>query len=263
MVNRTGEVRSSRNSTSDRTLQILGMFSDSRLRVTPAQISSELEMSRSTTYRYIQSLVREQFLESASDGSLRLGMRVLHLARLARDGLGVSELARPVMSELAHAHKQTILLTVLSGGSALCLEREEDPDQFVRLSYEPGAELPLNAGASALVLLAWRPRDEARRLLARSMRRFTENTVTDIDTLLERLSDIKDAGECVSYAEVDRDALGIAVPIFESGDVVASLSMVALQSRFSTSRVAHALVDMRRGAERISQRLTAVRAAGQ
>ncbi|MDJ1372625.1 IclR family transcriptional regulator [Gulosibacter molinativorax] len=248
--------RHNRNSTSDRTLQILGLFNDQRIRLTPAQIMRELDISRSTAYRYIQSLVNEQFLESAPDGSLRLGMRVLELARLARAGYGLSELAVPVMRQLAAAHKQTVLLTVLMGRSVVCLEREESPDQFVRLSYEPGVELPLNAGASALVLLAWKPRAELRALLGNSMRRFTENTITDIDELLERLDTIRAAGEVVTLAEVDRDALGIAVPLMAGdGEVVGGLSIVALQSRFSEEQQSRALEDLHGAADRISSRL--------
>ncbi|MFF4255379.1 IclR family transcriptional regulator C-terminal domain-containing protein [Streptomyces sp. NPDC001663] len=44
----------------------------------------------------------------------------------------------------------------------------------IRISYERGSALPVNAGASALVLPAWSPDDEARRLLQPAeLRRFT------------------------------------------------------------------------------------------
>lgn len=250
-----------RNYTSDRTLQILGMFNDDRLRITPQQVAAELGMSRSTSYRYLQSLVREQFLESAADGSLRLGMRAFDLARLARQGLGISELARPIMRQLARAHRQPVLLTVLSGRSVVCLEREDDPDQFTRLSYEPGSELPPNAGASALVLLAWKPREEAKRLLSGAVLRFTENTLTDVDEILTRLDAVRTAGECLSYAEVDRDAVGIAVPVFAGTEVVAALSIVAQWPAFRDAQVAEALADLRAGAGRLGRRLSAMRVA--
>lgn len=248
--------RHSRNATSDRTLQILGMFSDRRIRITTAEIVHELGISRSTAYRYVQSLVNEQFLESSSDGALRLGMRVLDLARLARAGYGLSELAIPAMRQLASSHKQTVLLTALIGRSVVCLEREESLDQFVRFSYEPGVELALNAGASALILLAWKPRSELRTLLTGATRRFTENTITDVAELLDRLERIREAGEAVTLAEVDQDAVGIAVPLMAGDDqAVAGLSIVALQSRFSEEQRARALVDLHHAADRISSRL--------
>ncbi|MGO1543660.1 MAG: IclR family transcriptional regulator [Gulosibacter sp.] len=252
----TNSTRSGRNSTSDRTLQILGMFNDQRIRITPAEIVLELGISRSTAYRYVQSLVNEQFLESTQDGALHLGMRVLDLARIARAGFGLSELTVPAMRQLAATHKQTVLLTALIGRSVVCLEREEAPDQFVRLSYEPGVELPLNAGASALVLLAWKPRAELEKLLTGATRRFTENTITDVDALVTRLGKIRAAGEVVTLAEVDQDAIGIAVPLMAGDDeVVAGLSIVALQSRFSDEQRARALHDLRDAANRISRRL--------
>lgn len=252
----TSSARNSRNVTTDRTLQILGMFNDERLSISPGEIVRELDMSRSSAYRYIQSLVKEQFLESAPDGSLRLGMRVFDLARLARSGYGLSELAVPAMRQLANTHRQTVLLTVLIGRSVVCLEREESSDQFVRLSYEPGVELPLNAGASALILLAWKSADELRSLLKGSMRRFTENSITDVEELIERLKLIRVAGEAVSVAEVDPDAMGIAVPLMAGpNNVVGGLSMVALQSRFSERQRLQALDDLHAFANKISDRL--------
>lgn len=248
--------RSGSNTTADRALQILGLFADDRLTITVADLQRELGMGRSSAYRYLQSLVREQFLESASDGSLRLGMRVLDLARLARQSYGVSDLALPLMKDLADDHRQTVLLTALIGGSVVCLERQEWYGQFVRLSYEPGVEMPVNAGASALALLAWRSEDELRSLLARPLQRLTPATLIDVDDLLGRLARIRELGYAVSEGEVDRDVLGIGVPIFDAGgEAVAALSIVALASRLDEAQRRRALDDLRVAAERVTARL--------
>ena len=248
--------RSGRNTTTDRTLEILSMFSDTRLSISVADLVAELAMSRSSAYRYLQSLIRSQFLESAPDGSFRLGMRVLDLARLARVGYGISELAVPEMRSLAAEHRATVILTSLIGRSVVCLEREEWLGQFVRLSYAPGLELPVNAGASALVLLAWKSRDDVERLLDRPFIKFTTNTLTDVAAILERLATIRDEGQAVSFAEVDPAALGIAVPVRGPDDsVVAALSIVFLKTQVSDAQLTRAFENLHRAAGRISERL--------
>ncbi|WP_411720515.1 IclR family transcriptional regulator [Mycetocola sp.] len=252
------KVRSGRNTTADRTLEILALFSDDRLSVSVRDLIEELGVSRSSAYRYLQSLIRQQYLESAPDGSFRLGMRVLDLARLARVGYGLSELAVPEMRSLASTHRQTVVLTSLIGRSVVCLEREEWHGQFVRLSYEPGLELPVNAGASALVLLAWLPQTEVERLLDRPLHKFTKNTLTGAPEILQRLATIREEAQAVSFAEVDPAALGIAVPIFGADDsVVAALSIVSLEERISKTQLAQALDDLHRASNKISQRLRA------
>ncbi|MCU1546703.1 MAG: Transcriptional regulator, IclR [Homoserinimonas sp.] len=246
------------NSTAERALTILGMFSDEALTVSAADVASTLGVARSTAYRYLQSLVSGSFLEEAPSGGFRLGLRVLELARLARRGYGLSEAVLPVMKDLAERFHQTVLLTRRVGDSIVCIEREEGVGQYVRLSYERGTRLPINAGASALVLLAWLPEDEARTLLIRTpLQAFTENTVTEVDGVMTRLADIRKSGYALSQGEVDPDVVGIGAPIFGAdGQVVAGLSIVALQRRLPQAEQQDVVAALIGAAQAASQTLT-------
>lgn len=248
-----------RNSTADRALDILGLFGPSRLSLSGQEVAQALGVARSTAYRYLQSLVAGGFLEEDPRGGFRLGLRILELARLARRGYGLSEIALPVMTELAAHVNETVLLTRQAGGSAICLERCE-ADRAVRISYERGSTLPINAGASALVLLAWMPPQQARELLQREpLRRFTARTVTDIDTLMERLEAIRADGYCVTHGELDEDVVGIGAPIrAASGAVVAAVSIAALEPRVTQQRLPEVLTALRAAADRISEQLALV-----
>lgn len=228
-----------RNSTADRALTILQMFDDDRLVLSAADVAERLQVSRSTAYRYLQTLVQSQFLSEDGRGGFRLGMKVLQLSRLARRSYGLADLAVPVMRELTERFHQTVLLTRQMGQAVVCLEREESREQYVRLSYERGTVLELNAGASAQVLLAWLPEPRQRAALAGAvLRRFTPASIVDPDRLLERLSGIRADGYAISYGEVDSAAVGIAAPVFRSsGEVLAALSVVLIRSRVSDEQI--------------------------
>lgn len=221
-----------KNSTADRALNILQMFDDQRPEVTAVEVAEMLAVARSTAYRYLQTLVQSQFLVDTGRGTFRLGLKILELARLARSGLRLADLAVPRMKALAEEHQQTVLLTKQMGPAVICLEREESRTQYVRLSYERGSVLSLNAGASALVLFAWLPEDEIRRLLATTaLTKFTSKTLTEPNAILARLADIRRDGVAVTDGEVDLTAMGIAAPIFNgAGVVVAGLSVVLIRS---------------------------------
>ena len=163
---------------------------------------------------------------------------MFELARLARKGLGLSEVARPIMKVLAAEVGETVLLTRRTGTAVVCLEREETGNP-VRLSYERGHVLPVNAGASALVLLAWASEAEVDDVISRSgLPRLTEATVTDAGVMRERLAAIRADGFAVSRGELDPDLLGVAAPIRdETGDVVAAVSVAALSHRVAEGRV--------------------------
>lgn len=222
-----------KNSTADRTLTILMMFSSDRLTLSAADVSEHLGVARSTAYRYLQSLVQTGFLAEDGRGGFSLGMRVLQLARLARRSFGLSEIAVPVMRELAERFHHTVLLTRRVQDHVICLEREEAESQYIRLSYERGQVLSVNAGASAYVLFAWLSEKEQRALFRDApLERFSTATITDPDAIVQRLRAVRKDGYAISHGEVDPDAIGIAAPIFGAGvDVVAALSIVLIRSR--------------------------------
>jgi DNA-binding IclR family transcriptional regulator len=249
-----------RNSTADRALDILGMFSDDVPVVSGTQVAAHLGVARSTGYRYIQTLVANRYLEEAPGGGFRLGLRLLELARLARRTYGLSEISMPVLTALAEAVGETVLLTRRVGDLVVCLDRAESQTHRVRISYERGATLPVNAGASALVLLAWTDPDEARALLEGSrLQRFTASTLTDVGALMARLEEIRAHGYSVTRSELDHDVLGIAAPIRDGEKrVVAAVSVAAVASRVSKQGEEEIRMQVCRAAATISERLAQV-----
>ncbi|WP_200304739.1 IclR family transcriptional regulator [Streptomyces adelaidensis] len=249
-----------RNSTADRALDILLMFTDTQLVISGTAVAERLGVARSTAYRYLQSLASSRFLEEAPGGGFRLGLRVMEIARLARRSYGLSEFALPAMTALAEDVNETILLTRRTGELVVCVDLAEAGTRAVRISYERGSTLPLNAGASALVLLAWLPEEEARRLLqSTDLHRFTPATLTDVDTLMKRLAHIRRAGYSVTRGELDPDVMGIAAPVRdEQKQVVAAVSIAALASRVFPEAEAELARKVRETAQEISDRLVAV-----
>ena len=249
-----------RNSTADRALDILGMFGDDTPVVSAADVAERLGVARSTGYRYLQTLIANRYLEEASGGGFRLGTRVLELARLARRSLGLTDIALPVMTELSDAVHETVLLTRLVDDVVCCLDRVESQVHRVRISYERGTTLPLNAGASALVLLAFSDPRETRAILRGApLRKFTSATLTNVGQLMTRLAQIRQDGYSVTRSELDHDVLGIAAPVRNGSDqVVAAVSVAALASRVSTQLEREIVDRVRAAAREITEQLALV-----
>jgi len=242
-----------RNHTADRTLAILGMFSDTQRSITAVEVSERLGVARSTAYRYVQSLVREEFLEESVGGGFRLGVRILELARLARRSYGLAEIALPVMRDLAARFQESVLLTRRIGTSIVCVHREDSVSP-PRMSYERGSILPANAGASAHVLFAWLPEPELRALFdEHRFARFTERTIVSLDKLLGRYERARAAGYVISHGEVDAHLLGVAVPIFDGdGRVAAGLSMAMIEGRMQAPALPDMVAALRESARSIT-----------
>jgi DNA-binding IclR family transcriptional regulator len=233
------------------------MFDDGHLVISAAEVVELLGVARSTAYRYLQSLVQSQFLEEADGRGYRLGRRVLELARIARRGMGLSEIARPVMMRLAAQVGEAVLLTRLAGSTVICLEREDAGTRVVRISYERGQVLPTNAGASAHALLAWLPEATAEAILdSVSLPAFTDRTLTDKHAIMRRLAETREQGYSISRGELDHDVLGVAAPLRNhDGDVVGAISIAAVSARVPDERLPEVTQDVCKAAEEISATL--------
>ena len=246
-----------RNATADRAIDVLLLFNEDQPVLTAEEVSARLGMPRSTTYRYLQSLRSYGLVEeNDSSGGFRLGPAIFRLASVARQGLGLLEIALPIMRELVTQTGETALLTRRTDSHVVCIERVEST-QRVRLSYERGHVLPLHAGASAKVLLAFLEPDEIEAILSTvKLPRYTERTMTDPDTLRQQLEVIRARGYAMSEGEVDAGVRGIAAPIFDAKKrITAGLSLAGPAFRIDDSILPGIIQAVQDAARRISQRL--------
>lgn len=238
MSERTLAVREG-NVTADRALAILEMFSHERRSISAREVAAGLGVARSTTYRYLQTLVSAGYLQESPNNGFQLGSKIVELADVANGRNNLVDLALPQMRAIANRFGQTALLTKHVGTTILCLEQEDAPAQFVRLSYRRGGYMALNAGASALVCVAWLPEDSIRELIRiEPLARISESTIIDADDFLRRLAQVRHDGHVVTRGEVDVEGMGIAVPIADgTGQMIAGLSLVGIRSRISEDTV--------------------------
>jgi DNA-binding IclR family transcriptional regulator len=160
------------------------------------------------------------------------------------------------MRQLSAELDSTVLLTRIIGNSVICVEREETLRR-VRISYERGQSLPVNAGAQSKALLAWLDPVELSRLLsAAELPRFTSATVTDPVALQGELAQIRERGYAITYGEVDDHVIGIAAPVMEpKGRVVAGLGVAGLDHDLPPDRIPIAVEAVINAARATTERL--------
>lgn len=247
-----------RNSTSDRTLNILTMFTDERPLLRAGDVVEQLGVARSTAYRYLQTLTSTGFLED-TPGGYRLGLRIFELARIARQAYGPEEIMRPALERLARETGGTALLTRRSGVRVYCVERAEPPQQHLRLSYERGRPLTFNAGAAGQVLLAWEPPEVSADLLARAdLPAYTAHTLTTIPEMTGRLAAIREDGIAISEDEVDLDTVNIAAPVWQGGRVTAGIGIVVVGAQIAPEAIQRYVSRVRQAAEIVSERMDSI-----
>src|SRR5271168_4169268 len=144
----------------ERGLAILGCFTPKRPVLGIADIADELGMSRSTTHRYVITLVALGYLEQGASRKYRLGLRVTDLGMSALNSTGLREHAHPYLEELRQRTSYTTSLGVLDGVEVLYVDRVRSfrrGQGNIDLNLHAGSRLPAYATSMGKLLIAYLP----------------------------------------------------------------------------------------------------------
>jgi IclR family pca regulon transcriptional regulator len=231
----------------ERGLAILGCFTPSRPVLGIADIADELGMSRSTTHRYVITLVALGYLEQGASRKYRLGLRVTDLGMAALNATGLQEHAHSHLVELRRSTSYTASLAVLEGTEILYVDRVRSFRRGRGLldpNVQAGSRLPAHCTAMGKLLLAYLPEPDQRELLATM--RLTKrgpNTITAKRALRDELQRIAGDGFAVDDQELAPDLFAIAAPVRDATrDVVAALSLSATSSTISLGELVDAFI---------------------
>lgn len=251
MADQVGALRqAARESPSRRILRLLDAFSVEHSELSLTEISRRTGLPLSTTYRLVRELVDWRALERGPDGRYRVGLRLWEIAALAPRGLGLRETAWPFLEDLYLATQENVLLAVRDGTELVFVERLSGHGALPVLS-KMGRRRSLHGTSAGLVLLAHAPVDVQQRVLASPLRRYTEKTMVDPGELRIALAEIRRQGFAVCEGHMALDALSVAAPIREAGDVVTSaLSVVVPVADSDHRRLVPAVLAAARGISR-------------
>ncbi len=245
----------------ERGLAILTCFTPERPVLGIADIADELEMSRSTTHRYVTTLTALGYLEQGASRKYRLGLRVTDLGMSALSATGLREHAHPYLEELRQRTSYTTSLALLDGPEILYIDRVRSfrrGQNKIDLELHPGSRLPAYCTAMGKLLLANLPEDEQRELIAEmTLTKRGPNTITSKKGLARELGQIRKEALAVNDEELAPGLYAIAAPVRnEAREVSAAVSLAAHSSMISLAELVDALTPhLVSTADRVSARL--------
>lgn len=206
-----------------RGLRILLTIAD-RGEVRAEDLSAVLETPASTVYRYLRTLMEFGFVDRR-DGRYLLGPRLVIGSGPNVTSELLIRVSDPVLRNLASETGETSVVMRRIGLSGVCLHQVESPSAL-RVTLEPGAMLPLYAGALNRVLLAYAQPDIVDEVVASGLEPIGPNTYTTESALRETLADIRTQGIARSESEVVSESVGIAAPVFRDGGIVGAVGVI-------------------------------------
>jgi DNA-binding IclR family transcriptional regulator len=231
-----------------RALDILSLLTEERPVVSIREIVEATGLAKTTVIRLVLTLENSGLLWATANG-YTAGPGLWRWAHLARRSWELPPETQRMMRDLAARQRETVNLYVARHLVRVCVAQQESP-QPLRHVVHVGDELPLWGGASAKVLLT-----AASSSRLAQVARSSPYGEGHVRRLREWIDETTQQGYGVSHGEREDGLSAVAVPIVgRSGSVVAALSLSGPTLRFSDERVAEFAADLRRVAQRISER---------
>lgn len=234
------ESRAERPNTTTKTvgkaLHLLALFSPEKAEYGVSDLARAAKMDKATTIRILASLMAGGLIEQHPETKrYRLGIAVLHLARIREASFPMIAVLQPILEKLTLEVGESTHACLFSGRHMTTIAIAE-PHRSTRVFIDPAQPLPVHATASGLVYLAFADQPAVNDVLRqlRALKTYTDETVRSEEGLLRRLGEIRKSGCAKSSRSFEDDVTGIAAPIFDwHGKVQATISAACVSTRMT------------------------------
>nr|WP_157167001.1 MULTISPECIES: IclR family transcriptional regulator [Streptomyces] len=202
------------------------------------EIADELGVHKSTAFRLLGVLENRGLVGQAKDrGKYFLGAGVLRLAGAAAVRMDISQEGGPVCRELADEVGETVNIAVLDDDAAVNIMQARGPASVTAQNWL-GRRTPLHATSSGKVLLAHLPTTLREGMVARTLPRITDHTVTGTVALRRDLEAVVQQGFAIAVEELEVGLAAVAAPVrAHDGKVIGALSASGPVYRLTEERL--------------------------
>jgi IclR family transcriptional regulator, KDG regulon repressor len=220
--------------TVNRAGRVLDLFGTEHPEWGVTAVASELGIAKSQAHALLVTLTGIGLLQRVRPGRYRLGWRIALLNSLLWDTSDVRPEVTRAMRALADRYGETVQLAAWGGDRAICIAACGGRRSGVSPPAPVGTGLPAHCTGVGKVLLASRPVEEIRDVLARDeLEVMTDRTIVSPERLREELANVRRLGFAYEHEEHVPDSSCVAAPIANAhGEVLAALSMSAPSHRW-------------------------------
>lgn len=176
-----------------------------------SRLAHESGLPLSSIHRLVRTLVELGYVRQESSREYALGPRLIRLGEASSNVIGIW--AKPHLARLADELGESANLGMLDGTEIVYIGQAPSK-RSMRMFTEVGRRVLLHDTALGKAIMAEMDEEEARRLLSRAgMPRSTATTITDPDTLVAQLAEIRDRKYAVDEGESEEGVRCVATAV--------------------------------------------------
>ena len=213
--------------TLEKGLVILRLFDRDHTRLSLAEIARSTGINTTSTYRYVNTLVRLGYLKKHPNTKLlKLGNKALILGHNFLNSFDLLYTTKPLIDKFFRKHTVTIDTVLREGFSLIAFYRREAPNTiFFR---QPLISKDLHVRATGKAVLAQFSDEEVARFFDKhTLERHTSHTLTTKKQLLADIEATRTRGYSINNEEYMVGLISIAAPLmnFQTHTVVGAVSL--------------------------------------
>jgi DNA-binding IclR family transcriptional regulator len=211
-------------------------------------IARQAQLPHPTAHRLLAQMVEEGMIRRIEgDRRYALGQLTFELGLAAAQHFEVSQVYRPIVSQLARESGDTAYLIVRSGSEAVCIDRRQGASPIRVITLKIGSRRPLGVGAGGLAIIAALPDDDLEDVIRAVALDLDSGWGTSESELRELVGRIRQDGYTLIHNRVFHGVSALGRPIRDSdGRPIAALSVATINQRLPPSRVGELNEHLRR-----------------
>lgn len=223
----------------DRALSLLEALAEAGGEASLTDLSRRTRLNVSTCHHLLSTLVNWGYVAKVPGRrSYALGARVLYLGNACLRQVDLPRRAQSYIDRINVVTGETVHLAVLQADNIVTLVKREARHAVRVDTGMVGRSDAPHATATGKAMIAWLPEDQIRRMVP-DLKRFTDKTITDFDTLLEELRHVRRNGVAMDREEFQPGVICVGSAIRDhAGAVVGALSASAPSMRATDEHLA-------------------------
>ncbi|UCG39054.1 MAG: IclR family transcriptional regulator, partial [bacterium] len=222
----------------DHALNVLEAFYGDEDELGITELSRRLKLHKNNIFRILATLENRGYVEqNVVTDNYRLGLGSLELGQMYVRHTGLLRVARPVMEDLNRKIDENVYIGILKDRYAFYLDVVES-SHTVRVLSRVGCRVPTYCSAIGKAQLAYESPESIVEILGKKdLKKFTPNTISDMEKILEHLALVKELGYAIDDEEWDEGVRCVGAPVFDyNRKVVGAISVSAPSVRMSMDR---------------------------
>ncbi|MEM6940817.1 MAG: IclR family transcriptional regulator [Pseudomonadota bacterium] len=211
------------DSTLSKGLTILEALAASRRGFGVTELSKELGLTKSNTFRLLQTLTALGYVNHREDKTYAATLRMWQVGRTTVDNLNLREFAAEEMCHLNHETQETVYLAVRDGLNVIYIDKIES-QKPIRTWSPIGGSAPIHTVATAKAILAANY-DELRAKLSEPLAKHTERTLTTLAELDKDVEETLARGYALDVGGFRDRAISFGAAIMVGDEAVGAIGL--------------------------------------